>query len=258
VNLFFAAKIFLHIKMEKKNVLYAVVTVLVIILIFYYLKYSQINTVTEKICPFLDGKCEYYKVHREHHNPEEAAALLQRVTAKNEKLIEFLHEKYSTIHMRDFEPLKKNKIDVIGSSELFIEDSKFSDAEKEYLQTRIDQLMKNYNSDRITEISPLNLTGVTAYSENKRKLVLCLRKKIAVGGKYELHDENTIMYVVLHEMAHMMNDQWGHDPIFWKLFKFLLINADEAGLYKPVDYSKNPIVYCGLKLTYNPYFDHAL
>jgi predicted metal-dependent hydrolase len=244
--------------MDKKNILYAFVVLLIILLICEYFRYSQVNTITEKICPFLDGKCEYYKVHREHHDPEAAAQLLAVVTAKNEKLIEYLREKYSDIHMREFEPLKKNKIDVIAVSELFIEDSNFSDTEKEYLQTRIEQLTKNYNSDRITEISPLNLTGVTAYSENKRKLVLCLRKKTAVGGKYELHDENTVMYVVLHEMAHMMNDQWGHDLIFWKLFKFLLVNATEAGLYKPIDYSKNPIVYCGLKLTYNPYFDRAL
>jgi len=68
------------------------------------------------------------------------------------------------------------------------------------------------------------------------------------------------MFVVVHELAHMMNDLWGHSEQsnFWYLFKFLLLNAVEIDIYKPVNYAVKPIVYCGLKLTYNPLFDNNL
>ena len=38
-------------------------------------------------------------------------------------------------------------------------------------------------------------------------------------------------------------------------FRFLLKEAVNMGYYYPVDYSKNPFIYCGkVKVTNNPYF----
>jgi hypothetical protein len=121
------------------------------------------------------------------------------------------------------------------------------------------QLISNYNSDEIYEISPLNKQGLTSYTENKKVLILCLRRKAAdLAGHHPLHDINTMMFVVLHELTHMMNSTWDHHYDFWQLFKFVLENAVEAGVYTPVDYSRAPIVYCGLRLSYNPLYDPRL
>jgi hypothetical protein len=49
----------------------------------------------------------------------------------------------------------------------------------------------------------------------------------------------------------------GHKQIFWQHFKFLLEEAKEINIYKPVDYKKNPEPYCGMKITDNPLYDLA-
>ena len=81
-----------------------------------------------------------------------------------------------------------------------------------------------------------------------------MRKK---EGKNKLHDINTMMFVVIHELAHIMNNRWGHTKSsnFWELFKFMLINGIEIGIYEPINYAIDPIVYCGLEITYNPIYD---
>ena len=123
----------------------------------------------------------------------------------------------------------------------------------------ITQLIKNYQESDITEISPTNPNGYTSYTEDKTKLVLCLRKKEPLpDGTYPLEDVNMMMFVVIHELTHMMNQTWGHPYEFWVLFRFMLQNAAEAGVYQPIDYGANPRKYCGMKISYNPYFDRGL
>ena len=41
----------------------------------------------------------------------------------------------------------------------------------------------------------------------------------------------------------------------WENFKFILGNAVEIGIYKPIDYKKKPKGYCGMTITDNPYYD---
>ncbi len=219
------------------------------------LTYGHRNTVRVIGCDS-QGSCSIQNVHRQHDDHTSAASLMSEITTRSEKLIDHLRDKY-TPEPRAPDPNRSNVVDIIGSSELY--SSPVSNAE--YIQERISQLIYNYDSDRIYEISPLNKSGVTSYSENKRTLILCLRQKIPTdSGKYPLHDVNTMMFVVLHELTHMMNDKWGHDENtnFWQLFKVMLSNAAEINIYTPVDYSKHPIVYCGLKLAYNPLFDKRL
>ena len=110
--------------------------------------------------------------------------------------------------------------------------------------------LSRYHNDNIYEISPKNLLNKTSFLRDKKTLILCLRDKDT--GK--LHDENTIFFVILHELSHMMNISWGHDEHFWRIFKFVLLRAVEMGLYEPVDYSIHPIMYCGLKIEFSPLF----
>ena len=257
------------------NILFAVLILISVVLTWHYLfRYSPLNTRAVGACAGLgDGQtCEYYYVHREHNDSAAAAALMNEITTRNDKLLEYLKDKYDTTSAST-NPDKSGRIDVVPSSGLYpsdlenvnweqLQNSQTSGVEiREYLHERIHQLMTNYNTNRLYEISPLNKTGVTSYAEDKSTLILCLRKKTPnERGEYELHDINTMMFVVLHELAHMMNDRWGHDKEsrFWTLFKFLLANAVECGVYKPIDYSYHPITYCGLRLSYNPYYDARL
>jgi hypothetical protein len=256
------------------NVLFAVLVVIAIVLLWHFLfRFGPLNTKPVGACTGLgkDQNCEYYYVHREHNDAAAAAALMNEITSRNDKLINHIKNKYDITNASN-DPDKSSRIDVVPGTAMYslsddinweqLQNSHTAGVEiREYLQERIHQLIQNYDQNRLYEISPLNKTGVTSYAEDKTKLILCLRKKTPNDrGEYELHDINTMMFVVLHELAHMMNNRWGHDKEsrFWTLFKFLLANAVEINVYTPVHYGNHPITYCGLRLTYNPYFDSRL
>ena len=88
----------------------------------------------------------------------------------------------------------------------------------------------------------------TSYSVNKgEELVFCLRSK----QTNKLHDINDIMYVAVHEIAHIGCPEIGHTPLFKKINKFLLEKASEANLYKFENYKQTKKEYCGITLTSN-------
>jgi hypothetical protein len=115
----------------------------------------------------------------------------------------------------------------------------------------IQRLVQKFNPTKISETLPTS--EFTAYSENKgEKIAFCLNKQ---KDGTQLIDLNTLTFVAIHELAHIMTSSEGHKQEFWKNFKFLLENAKAAGIYDPVDYKKNPESYCGMEITDNPYYD---
>lgn len=117
----------------------------------------------------------------------------------------------------------------------------------------VKRLVNGFNPSKIVETLPTS--EFTAYSENKgKKLAFCLNKN--KNGKGGLIDLNTLMYVAIHEVAHIATLSVGHTDEFWKNFKFLLQEAKEIGVYDPENYKKNPKNYCGMKITDNPYYDY--
>jgi len=116
---------------------------------------------------------------------------------------------------------------------------------------RTKRLVKGFNPKKINETLPTS--ELTAYSENKgEKLAFCLNTT-KDGDK--LIDINTLTFVALHELSHIMTVSIGHKQEFWQNFKFLLENAKECGVYEPVNYKKNPTQYCGMTINDNPYYD---
>lgn len=92
--------------------------------------------------------------------------------------------------------------------------------------------------------------STTSYSENKGEtIVVCLRDK---RPPYPFVDENTVMFVLLHEMAHLMTTTIGHTPEFWTNFKRILQDAVQVGIYTPVNYAREPTPYCGMMITDTP------
>lgn len=110
---------------------------------------------------------------------------------------------------------------------------------------RVALLSRRYNPSALSEGS--HESGYTSYSVNKgQRIVMCLRSRGDSVDKLE--DENTLMYVLTHELAHLATDEVGHTPRFWENFRFLVKRAVEYGVYKDRDYSAHPVNYCGIKI----------
>lgn len=87
----------------------------------------------------------------------------------------------------------------------------------------------------------------TSYSVNKgEQLIFCVRTS-KTGNS--IHDMNLMMYVVLHEMAHVGCPEYGHTPLFKKIFAFLCHRAIEINLYEKIDFREDPSEYCGMTIT---------
>ena len=71
----------------------------------------------------------------------------------------------------------------------------------------------------------------------------------------KLIDINTLSFVAIHELSHVMTKSIGHNSEFWENFKFLLQEAKIAGIHDPIDYKKKPEEYCSMKISDNPYYD---
>jgi predicted metal-dependent hydrolase len=135
------------------------------------------------------------------------------------------------------------------------------------IRGNLDKLIEHYKDDpasvadprinvMITRFRPENMcendidADSTSYSENKGdKIVVCLRDK---AKPYRLVDCNTVMFVILHEMAHLMTTTVGHTPEFWANFRRILQDAVQIGIYRQVNYAKSPTPYCGMTITDSP------
>lgn len=113
---------------------------------------------------------------------------------------------------------------------------------------RIIRLKKKFNSSNISE--SISGTKYTSYSVNKgEKIVFCLRSK---DSKEKLVNLNTMLFVSIHELAHIMTLSVGHTDEFWENMKFLLKYAIKINIYKKQNFRKNPEPYCGTKITDSP------
>lgn len=86
-----------------------------------------------------------------------------------------------------------------------------------------------------------------AYSVSKDAVALCVR---AADGSLE--PENTSMFVLLHELAHVATDAYGHPPEFWANMRFLLELAEATGSYAYQDFDAAAGSYCGRALQSSP------
>jgi len=109
----------------------------------------------------------------------------------------------------------------------------------------VKRLKSNYDPDSLSEGN--DNSSYTSYSVNKgEQIVFCLRSR---DGKDKIVDQNTVMYVAVHELAHLMTKEIGHTTTFWNNFKRLLTEAVAINLYSKVDYGKTPVEYCGITIT---------
>ena len=123
---------------------------------------------------------------------------------------------------------------------------KDKDEKTDHLKS-LKRLKKNFRPNNITESSPGN--KYTSYSINKgEKIVFCLRSK----ETDKLVDINTMMFVAIHDMAHLMTKSIGHTTEFWDNMRFLLKEGIKIKVYEKQDFNSVPVEYCGTQITDTP------
>jgi predicted metal-dependent hydrolase len=169
---------------------------------------------------------------------QEAADLLAEISIKLESIIQHLKENSCEEVFYKFKIRKPKKKD---------DKDDHTDAKKQ-LEDNIKRLINNFNPDNFSESTPD--VKYTSYSVNKgEKIVFCLRSKKA---EQQLVKKNTMMFVAIHELSHLMTESVGHEPEFWDNFKFLLLVAIHIKAYKHINFNKNPEEYCGTEITDTP------
>lgn len=194
--------------------------ILTYVLIFFVLilviKMYYDSDIFQLTCVVSDVNGKKYCI-RERKNMKKASNLLAKTTENMTKLVKYLDQNYSG-------------------------------------QENVTRLVKNYNPKKIKEILPTS--QYTAYSENKgEKIAFCLSKKDKQDVD-NLIEENTLMFVALHELSHLATKSIGHTDEFWKNFAFILKESEKINIYHPVDYKENNTEYCGMTIKDNPYYDY--
>jgi hypothetical protein len=215
-----------------KGLIIGLILIIAIILVYRFTK-PKPNTTRVNI------NNRNWNVISDFANKHEAAQLLART---NNTIIEFLRALKKKYHID--EPHFPD--DQIARSTHYPND----------IYNIVDALLDNYNPEVFYENDP-RTSADTSYTVNKGdRMYICLRDK---ADPNQLVDENILLYVLLHEISHIANYAgWQHEALFWRVFKFILHEAVLANIYRPVDYSKYPVMYCSLLITYNPLYDDSL
>lgn len=129
--------------------------------------------------------------------------------------------------------------------------------EKKYPdKPQVKQMVRNFRSDpsRFMEATPDE--EHTSSTINKGESIhMCLRERDGVNES--LVNENVMLFVAIHELAHVCTESVGHGPDFWNNFGWLLKEAEALGIYKYTNFSAHPVSYCGVYITDSPRYDPA-
>jgi len=162
--------------------------------------------------------------------------------SKIEKVVSTIDNRNYEVQIKDDAQEAANLIAQIREKLIIITDHLIKSYPDE---DRTMRLKKNFRPDNIKE--GIDNPEFTSYSVNKgEQIVLCLR------SHNKLMDLNTMIFVVLHELAHICTLSIGHTTEFWDNFKWILEEAINIGIYKKQDFKLNNVDYCGMKITDSP------
>lgn len=158
-----------------------------------------------------------------------------------------------TYKVRDL-PDKQRAADLLASVRQKIANLYMALRDKFPNKPQVRQWVQNFTPDPSRFLESTPDAEHTSYSVNKgEKIHLCLRQR--EGQNESLVDENVMVFVALHEMAHVVTPSLGHGPDFWNNFGWLLKQAEANGIYKYQDFKAHPVSYCGLHITDSPAYD---
>jgi len=186
-----------------------------------------------------------YRVIENMPDKEEAARRLRQVDIYLNKLINHINNKFTDDYIYSQDLVNKGKGDVLRKIKR--------------------RLASTYKSNSLKENFPSTPKIDVSYNLNKGETIaMCLRD---YENENQFHDINEVLFVAVHELAHSLNcdessilcgNSYGHDDMFWYIFKILLENAQEANIYVKKNYKKNPVDYCSMNITYSPLYDETL
>ena len=107
--------------------------------------------------------------------------------------------------------------------------------------------LSNFKIHELAEANGEN--KYNSHTMNKSQVNLCLRCRTCGDT---LEDINTLMFVAIHELAHIICTEFGHVTGFWDIMRKLLKIAMDNGLYTYHDYRLNPQTYCNTVITDTP------
>lgn len=93
--------------------------------------------------------------------------------------------------------------------------------------SKLKPLLKPIEREKLDKIKIL--PSIKSYTENKNDVFLCLQEPKT--NKY--YDLNMLMYVTLHELAHIYCDEIGHTDKYKAIFEKILKMAEQVGIYDP-------------------------
>lgn len=114
---------------------------------------------------------------------------------------------------------------------------------------RVLRLHDRYDPQNVLEGAPGNGKDTSFSIAKGRKIVFCLR---SAKNPDVIHDMNILMFVTIHELAHLASVSYGHNREFVNNFKFLLIESEALGIYKNENYYRKPVEFCGMIINSNP------
>lgn len=178
-----------------------------------------------------------------------AANMLGNMNDRFDKLINYIGEKTKDSQTHDH--IKLYKLYVLRDTKVDDKDVENNDASGRIPYHKFisscQRLVNNYNPDAISENTPDST--YTSYSENKgQRIVFCIRAK----KTNQMVDLNTMMFVGIHELAHLMTKSIGHTDEFWENMRVLLRIGIRLGIYDCKNYNIESKDYCGTKITDTP------
>jgi len=186
------------------------IAILFIVLVYFVVtRYQE----SQKVLSTFDNN---YYIIRSNNNPQESANTLAEINQRVMKLIAHLRQKYN-------------------------------ENDRSYHFVRI--LSERYNHQVLSEAA--YDTRYTTYTIDKEEMHVCLRTR---DHRQQIYDTNLLMYVVLHELAHLCNFDLQGNPIeghgmeFSIIFRLLVQEAINIGVYRYQDYSERPVEYCGMTI----------
>lgn len=198
-----------------------IVLLLIAFVLVLYFTVNMVTTYSETLYIQSDIDSKRYIIRRGHTKNEgylkESANTLAEINSRVTKLIDHLSKKYDR------------------------------DPKRNYF---IKKLKENYNPYILSEAAIDE--RYTTYTVDKQDMHVCLRTRDKMENIYDI---NLLMYVILHELAHLCNYDdlgnpiQGHGPEFKNIFKLLVIEAIRLKLYDYVDYSETPREYCGIVIS---------
>ena len=206
--------------MDNNFFIIVVIFLLVLILITHFKKKEKVESFLIKRSSLNNTD---YDVQENLPDPDFAADLLAQLREKTTLLQNCLQNKYINNKNSDI-----SKEDLVAVKRLLVR-------------------LKTYTIDE----APFEEDS-SSYTINKKQMSFCLRKK---NKHKNFHDLETLNFVLIHELAHVMSVSQGHNEEFMRNFRFLLREAHDCGIYNPVNYGINPMTYCGVRVTHNPYYN---